>query len=208
MLEAILPQASVESLNIAALNVTRLEVTPRDVTMLNVTSLNVATFNITALKEVLSHWASGVAVVTARQMTAVGMMMAGMTVSSFTSVSLTPPRILFCADHKAKTFEAIGKSRAFAVNFLGAEQAEWGMRFAGQGPAVADRFEGIATFTAETGAPVLAGALTWLDCRLYQAVACGDHTIFIGDVVACGAGEASGDGGPLLYYRREWRQLG
>jgi len=163
---------------------------------------------VETLKEVLAHWASGVAVVTARQMTPVGMDMAGMTVSSFTSVSLTPPRILFCADHKAKTHEAIGKSSSFAVNLLGAEQVEWGMRFAGQQPALTDRFEGIAQFTAETGAPILMDALGWLDCRLYQAIECGGHTIFIGDVVACSVNEHSGNGEPLLYYRRAWRQLG
>src|SRR5690348_4616638 len=122
------------------------------------------------LKETLSHWASGVAVVTARQMTAVGMMRVGMTVSSFNSVSLTPPRILFCAGQKARTYEAIGKSRSFAVNFLGADQVELGMRFAGQFAAPADRFEELATFAAETGAPILADAPAWLDCRLHQAI--------------------------------------
>ncbi len=155
-------------------------------------------------KEVMAHWSSGVTIVTTCQDTTA----VGMTASSFTSVSLWPPQILICVDHKANTHAAIRQSGYFAVNLLGIEQLEWAMRFAGLQPAITDRFEGIAWFTAETGAPILPGVLGWLDCRLSQAFVCGDHTIFVGDVVTCStANELSDDGAPLLYYRRAWRQL-
>jgi len=155
-------------------------------------------------KEVLAHWSSGVTIVTTRQATTA----VGMTASSFTSVSLLPPRILICVDHKSNTHAAIGKSGYFAVDLLSVEQLEWAKRFADQQAAVTNRFEGIDWFTAETGAPILPGVLGWLDCRLYEALVCGDHTIFVGEVVTCSAaGKPSGDGEPLIYHHRAWRQL-
>jgi 3-hydroxy-9,10-secoandrosta-1,3,5(10)-triene-9,17-dione monooxygenase reductase component len=79
------------------------------------------------------------------------------------------------------------------------------MRFAGLPPTITDRFQGIAWLTAQTGAPILPDVLGWLDCQLRQTFASGDHTIFVGEVTACGGRE---HGPPLLYYRRNWRQLG
>ncbi len=92
----------------------------------------------------------------------------------------------------------------FAVNLLAADQQAWGMRFAGMQPSVSDRFTGIDWYPAQTGAPILPGVLGWLDCRLQDAFAGGDHTILVGAVVAC---EVGGMEGPLLYFRRDWRRL-
>jgi len=159
---------------------------------------------VQTFKEVMARWGSAVTIVTTRQAT----IAVGMTATSFTSVSLLPPQILICVDHNANTYAAISKSGYFAVNLLSVEQLEWAKRFAGLQPAIPDRFEGIAWTTAITGAPILPGVLGWLDCRVYQTLAFGDHTIFIGDVVTCSvADELSGEGAPLLYYRRAWRQL-
>ena len=104
----------------------------------------------------------------------------------------------------ARAHDAIEQSGYFAVNILGMEQKEWGMRFAGLQPEVTDRFQGIEWIEAQTGAPILPGVLGWLDCQLRHSLASGDHTIFVGEVAACEVGEG---GMPLLYYSRDWRHL-
>jgi len=151
-------------------------------------------------KNVMAQWASGVTIVTTiHRETPVGM-----TVSSFASASLQPPQILFGANRATRTHDAIAGSGCFAVNILAVEQLDWGMRFAGLQPEIPERFQGISWFTAQTGAPILPGVLGWLDCQVRQAFACGDHTIFVGEVVACAVRD---DGAPLLYHHRNWRQL-
>ena len=153
-----------------------------------------------AFKDVMARWASGVTIATTRSKASP----LGMTVSSFASVSLHPAQVLICVNRNASTYAAIEESGYFAVNLLAVEHLEWGVRFAGLRPEVTDRFEGIGWLTAQTGAPILPGVLGWLDCRLRHAFASGDHTIFVGEVVASGV---YSDGAPLLYYRRNWRQL-
>lgn len=151
-------------------------------------------------KNVLSHWASGVTVVTTME----GQQRVGMTASSFSSVSVTPSLILVCIAKKLHTHQAITNSGFFAVHILNVTQVEWGMRFAGMIPEITDRFQGLATQTAVTGAPILPDVLGWLDCRVHNAYEGGDHTIFVGEVVA---GESNDLTAPLLYYHRNWRQL-
>lgn len=151
-------------------------------------------------KNVLSHWASGVTVVTTLE----GQQRVGMTASSFASVSVTPSLISVCIANKLHTHQAIESSGFFAVHILNVAQVEWGMRFAGMIPEITDRFQGIAVQTAVTGAPILPGVLGWLDCQVHGAYAGGDHTIFVGEVVA---GESNELAAPLLYYHRNWRQL-
>jgi flavin reductase (DIM6/NTAB) family NADH-FMN oxidoreductase RutF len=153
-----------------------------------------------SFKEFMAHWASGVTVVTTHQ---AGIPI-GMTVSSFSGVSLQPPQVLICVNHRVQAHAIIGESRCFAVNLLGVHHLEWGMRFAGMRPDIADRFQEIEWFTAQTGAPILPGVLGWLDCRLQHAIAAGDHTVFMGKVVGSNVCKS---GVPLLYYARTWRQL-
>ena len=153
-----------------------------------------------AFKEVMTRWATGVTIATSRQAAAP----VGMTVSSFASVSLQPPQILICVNHLANTHGAIVESGFFAVNLLAADQQAWGMRFATRQPTVSDRFAEIDFSQAITGAPILPGTMGWLDCYVREIVACGDHTIFIGEVAACGVGSVEM---PLLYFHREWRHL-
>jgi flavin reductase (DIM6/NTAB) family NADH-FMN oxidoreductase RutF len=153
-----------------------------------------------AFKAALSHWASGVTVVTTRA----GEQNVGITASAFSSVSLEPPLVSVCIAKKLYTHSVIEESQAFAVNILGTEHLEWGMRFAGMIPNLDDRFVGIAVEQAETGSPLLANALAWLDCRLHAAYDGGDHTIFVGEVLAT---HVLAEGQPLLYYDRAWREL-
>jgi flavin reductase (DIM6/NTAB) family NADH-FMN oxidoreductase RutF len=150
-------------------------------------------------KNALSHWTTGVTVVTTRS----GERHIGITASSLTSLSLEPPQILVCVARKLHTHAAILESGVFAVNILSVEQIKWGMRFAGMIPEDGDRFADIEFDTATTGCAILPGVLGWLDCTLRHAYDGDDHTIFVGEVVAAGFQE----GAPLLYFNRHWRQL-
>ncbi|MCX6048337.1 MAG: flavin reductase family protein [Chloroflexi bacterium] len=151
-------------------------------------------------RETMAHWASGVTVVT----TLVDGEPTGITASSFASLSLHPPQILVCINKKLHTHQAIETSGTFAVNILGIEHQAWGMRFAGMFPEIVDRFQGIAWETAVTGSPLLPGVLGWLDCEVRAAYMAGDHTIFVGEVMATSARK---EGAPILYYNRKWREL-
>jgi flavin reductase (DIM6/NTAB) family NADH-FMN oxidoreductase RutF len=151
-------------------------------------------------KQTLAHWASGVTVVTSCD----GAHAVGITASSFSSVSLEPPRVLICVAKRLYTHGVIEHYGAFAANILGVEQLEWGMRFAGLIPEIEDRFAGIEWKQAVTGCPVFPGAVGWVDCRLVHAFDGGDHTIFVGDVEA---GHVVEGRQPLLYFNRHWRHL-
>ena len=156
-------------------------------------------YNTLGFKNVLAHWASGVTIVT----TVANGQPVGITASSLTSLSLDPPQVLICVARKLYTHSAIMKSGAYAVNILGVDHLEWGMRFAGMRPEQ-DRFADIAWTTAFTGSPILPGVIGWLDCRLRHAYDGDDHSIFVGEVLAADYRE---DMKPLLYFNRNWRQL-
>ena len=151
-------------------------------------------------RQALGQWPSGVTVVT----TVVDGAWHGMTASSFSSVSLDPPLVSFSVARAAASHDRIASSGVFAVNILAKDQVELGKRFAGMVPGVADRFEGLAATTAETGCPLLPDVLAWLDCEVRHAYEGGDHTIFVGEVLAA---EASRVAPPLLYHSRVWGQF-
>ncbi len=153
-------------------------------------------------REVMSRWASGVAVVTTRH----GDEVHGMTVNSFTSLAADPPLVLICADRTTHTCELINAGGVFAVNTLREGQDELSNVFAGRYPERdADRFAGVASHTDATGAPILDDSLSYLDCRVVGAHEHATHTIFVGQVQA--AGVVHPDAPPLLYYQRRYRQF-
>jgi flavin reductase (DIM6/NTAB) family NADH-FMN oxidoreductase RutF len=127
---------------------------------------------------------------------------AGVTVNSFTSVSLEPPLVLFCLDRRAAAHEIFTAARGYAINVLQSNQEAVSRAFAkrGQGP---ERWEGLTTEVWESGAPVLRGCLATLDCLLEKQVEGGDHTILIGRVVRL----ARQEGQPLLYWGSGYKQL-
>jgi len=147
-------------------------------------------------KEVLSRYASGVTVVT----TCHESKPVGITVTSFTSVSLAPPLVLVCIANHLYTCQAITQSGVFAVNILASNQRDHGNLFAGR-LAEQDRFANVGIHYAVTGSPLIAGAVAWLDCQVRHTYAGGDHTIFVGEVVA---GDRTQEHAPLLYFNRRW----
>lgn len=147
----------------------------------------------------LGQWPSGVTVVT----TLLDGTPHGMTASSFSSVSLDPPLVSVCVAHHVASHDLIADAGVFAVSILAKDQVDDGMRFAGM-LGVEDRFDGVEVHTAVTGAPMLDRSLAWLDCKVWATHDGGDHTIFVGEVVAAGTKEGRA---PLLYHDRAWGQF-
>lgn len=144
-------------------------------------------------RRVMGHFASGVTVVTARRSDGVP---CGLTANSFCSVSLHPPLVLVCVEYAADSHNCIRDMGAFAINVLEEGRGEGlSRRFAEWG--LEDKFRGVAHREERSGAPVLEDALAWLDCRIVEAISAGDHSIFLGEVIAADARE----GTPLVYYR-------
>ena len=144
------------------------------------------------LRKVLSCWATGVTVVTARASDRIH----GMTVSAFTEISLDPPLVLICADKASLTHPVIAEGRVFAVNILARDQEDLSRRFASK-EEEHRRFEGLAYQTGKTGAPLLEDTVAALDCRVVAAHDAGDHVIYVGEVEAL---RLPGDREPLLYH--------
>ena len=149
----------------------------------------------------MGHFATGVTVVGARH----GPLLAGMTANAIASISIDPPLMMASIARKAETHVAIVGSHAFAVSVLSREQRGLADCFAQ--PTTADklkRFCDAAWHEAETGSPILEGALAYFDCRLTEHHDGGDHVIFLGEIVAAGFRE---DAEPLLWYASGYRRL-
>lgn len=151
------------------------------------------------LRDTMRCWTTGVAVISART----GEARHGMTVNSFTSVSLDPPLVSVCIQNDLRILPMIRESGTFAISVLAAGQAEMSNRFAGRSTEYVDRFEDLSTRTAVTGAPVLADALAYFDCEVEASYPGGTHTIVVGRVLEARRVE----GEPLLYWNRGYRAI-
>ena len=144
-------------------------------------------------RRVIGHFASGVSVVTTRRP---GGEPCGLTASSVCSLSLRPTLLLVCVEKRSDTHDCIARAGFFAVNVLAEGKGETLARRFAIGEA-GEKFTGVAFHDERTGAPVLDEALAWMDCRVTAALPGGDHSVFMGEVLAADARE----GTPLLYYR-------
>jgi len=149
-------------------------------------------------KNALACWCSGVSVVTTSD--AEGRMY-GLTVSSFSSVSLDPPLVLVCIDNRNRFPAMVAESGRFTVSVLQTGQEAASNHFASSGREPTTQITEVAMEQAANGQPVVAGSMAWISCELHESVLAGDHTIVIGRVVETFASE----GDPLLYYRRGYR---
>ena len=147
----------------------------------------------------MASFASSVTVITSKGPDGV---LRGLTATAFSSVSLDPRLCMVGVDNRSESVAAITESGRFVVNILAHDQEEISRRFASKLP---DKYEGIAYRPGpETDAPILEGVLAWIECKVYEVAAGGDHTIFIGEILDGTANE----GTPLLYFRGQYRQLG
>lgn len=117
----------------------------------------------------------------------------GLTVSSFTSVSLDPPLILVCIDRNSETHDRLLAADGFTVNVLSAGQTGAALRFASD-PAEG-RFDDVAWTRGSGGHPILTDASAWLQCDVHEVLSGGDHSIIVGRVHGTGVGE-----GPSMVY--------
>jgi flavin reductase (DIM6/NTAB) family NADH-FMN oxidoreductase RutF len=148
-------------------------------------------------RRVLSHFATGVTILTT---TDAESRPTGLTVSAFCSVSLDPPQVLVCVDHKSQSYPALRDGACFAVNILASEHESVSRRFA---TTRLDKFDGVPWSRGRLGVPLLDGALAHLECRTVSRHVEGDHTILVGRVE-----QAHNSGGePLLYFRGKYDRL-
>lgn len=143
-------------------------------------------------RDVMGHFATGVTVVTTRGSSGRPL---GMTVNAFTSVSLEPMLVLVCIHKEATSHDPLLQTGVFAVNILDREQGPVAARFAASDAL--ERFRDFKVVDGPLGSPLLPGALAWLECRVESVVPGGDHSVIMGEVLACGAR----DGEPLLFFR-------
>src|SRR4051812_19493301 len=151
-----------------------------------------------AFRQALGQFATGVAVITAE---GAGGEAIGMTMSSFNSVSVDPPLILFSIDRKAFSLKAMTGAKGYAVNILGREQEHLSNKFA---RALGDKWAAVEHTLGIEAAPLLAGALAHFECVPYAQYDGGDHVIFVGGVVKSTAYPA---GEPLIFFRGAYRSL-
>lgn len=155
-----------------------------------------APFDARAFRSALGTFPTGVVVVAA----VVDGSPTGIAVNSFTSVSLTPPLVAFCADNGSSTWPLMRRAGGFSVTVLGADQGELCQQFARKG---SDRFQQVEWTPGADGHPRITGGVTWLDCRIHALLPGGDHEIVLGEVVDL----AGGDGEPLAFHRGRFARL-
>jgi flavin reductase (DIM6/NTAB) family NADH-FMN oxidoreductase RutF len=124
----------------------------------------------------------------------------GLTVSSFTSVSLDPPLVLICLGHAVSAIHHFRAASHFGINILAEDQRALSERFARKGH---DRFEGVAWHAGQTGVPLLPGALAAIECAVHRIVPMGDHDILVGEMMHA----QTRDGEPLLHFGGGYRKF-
>jgi len=150
----------------------------------------------TAFRRAIARWATGVAVVTARD----GGVDGGLTVNALLSVSLNPPMLLVSLTHDADTTAMIERSHRFAVSLLAASQQPWSDRFAQTIPS-AEKFLGVPVHRGRDGIALLDGTLGAFECELERTIPVADHHVLVGRVVRI---EPGVDAAPLLFYRSRY----
>jgi 3-hydroxy-9,10-secoandrosta-1,3,5(10)-triene-9,17-dione monooxygenase reductase component len=148
-------------------------------------------------RDVMGHFATGVTIVTAME----GGEPIGLAVNSFTSVSLDPPLVLFCAANTSTTWPRIQRGRRFAVNVIGEGQEELSRLFALKG---ADRFAQIRWHAGVSGSPVFDDAIAYVDCETDAEYPGGDHTIVLARVLDFGMTEGAR---PLIFFRGAYSRM-
>jgi len=125
----------------------------------------------------------------------------GLTVNSFTSVSLDPPLVLVCIDRASSSHDRVVSSGTYAVSILGGDQGYLARRFAVDPSA--ERFDEVDWVACPTGDPVLVGAAGWMGCTVEAVHPGGDHSIVLGRVDAAGVTDVDA----LAFYRGRFEDM-
>lgn len=160
-------------------------------------------FETPHFKTALSRFATGVAVITAfaaenARGESQSTHFLGITISSFNSVSLSPPLVLWSLGQRSSSLQLLRECSHYVVNILAADQLDLCQRFAsGKG----DRFAQTDYSLGKAGLPILKGALAWFECHNRSRHEEGDHVIFVGEVERCGFAD---NGLPLVYQNSQF----
>jgi len=154
-------------------------------------------FDETGFRRACGHFATGVAVATVCDAAGAPH---GLTVNSFTSVSLRPPLVLVCVDYSCAILPLFRAAGHYGISVLSVEQQELSARFAKKGQ---DRFDGLAWTPGTTGVPLIPEALAHFECAVRQTIEAGDHAVFIAQVVRT----THREGRPLLYYGSGYQRM-
>jgi flavin reductase (DIM6/NTAB) family NADH-FMN oxidoreductase RutF len=176
----------------------RIRVRPLSRAAIHALARRAGTLDAKTFRDACSLFASGVTVATVR---AIDGSLHGLTISSFTPVSMEPPLILICIDHGCAFLQHFRACTYFAVNVLAQSQRDISVTFACKDEG---RFEEIEWTPSPNGVPLLNGSLATFECQLAAVIEAGDHAILLGEVV----NTECQDGRPLLYFNREYRSLG
>lgn len=151
------------------------------------------------LRVVMRRWVSGVAIVA----TVYEGQKHGMTLDSFTSVSLTPPMVTFTLANTTRTHAMVVKSGVVGITLLHQGQQDLSEWFAGRSGDV-DQFSGVATFMLKTGVPLISGGMAYIEGRVVHKFDMPASTLFIAEVVSMAKEE---DMEPLVYFNRAYHRL-
>lgn len=158
-------------------------------------------FDQSAFKQALGQFATGVTVITTR---AASGQLIGITASSFNSVSLDPPLVLWSLATRSASMPVFRSNSHYVVNVLATSQLDLCKRFA---TVKGDRFEGVSHAAGDSGMPVLDGALAWFECHNRSRYEEGDHVIFVGEVERCGVHENAAEISPLVFQSGQFHGL-
>jgi flavin reductase (DIM6/NTAB) family NADH-FMN oxidoreductase RutF len=158
-----------------------------------------ATFDTREFRRALGAFPTGVAVVTTRAPSGA---FVGVTINSFSSLSLAPPLVLWALQLASPSLGAFDRARHFAVNILAEDQVELSRRFASQ---VANKFLHLDVAAGLEGVPLIAGCTARLECRAAARHNGGDHVLFIGQVERF---ESDARKRPLVFYAGRYHSAG
>lgn len=152
----------------------------------------------TTLRQTLGQFATGVAIVTGIKPSGDAV---GLTISSFNSLSLEPPLVLWSLSVESTSRDAFEAGRPFVINVLSENQRAECLKFAKPGP---NKFDDVATGVAVCGVPMLPGSIAQLECVTQKVIDAGDHVLYIGEVTHTGE---LNDDDPLLFHRSQLKGL-
>ncbi|HLB24309.1 MAG TPA: flavin reductase family protein [Dehalococcoidia bacterium] len=152
-------------------------------------------------RTIVGHFASGVTIITSAE----GDLLHGMTANAVASLSLDPVMLLICVDKTAYSHESIAQAGAFGVNILAEHQEAVSRLFAKHSEPESGSLRGQPYRIGDTGAPLLADCLAYMECRVKDVVEGGDHSIFLGEVVDQAV--VNSDARPLVFYRGGYHSL-
>lgn len=153
-----------------------------------------------AFRQLMGCFATGITVVTIEDPERGPV---GITINSLTSVSLKPPLVLFCLEKSAQVYPMFKKATRFAVNILGAKQEEISRHFADRHH---HKNRPLPWDKPQKSCPILRGTLGWMVCEVTATMKGGDHTIFLGKVIALK--KRGGANKPLLYFHGRYKGIG